>query len=112
MPFGEKMLPSVDIEDRGEDFCVTVDLPGFSKEDVDIEVGDNWLTIHAKKTMEEEEKRKNYVRKERGAQTYYRTIQLPEKVPSDQAKASLNNGTLEVVLPKKMPVETKKVAIT
>ncbi len=109
MPFGQTMMPSVDIEDRGKDFRLTVDLPGFSKENVEIEVAEDAIMIHAKKTMAEEEKQKNYVRKERAAQTYYRRIELPEKVRSDDAKASLNNGVLEIVLPKKEPKETKKL---
>jgi HSP20 family protein len=111
MPFGETMLPSVDLEDRGKDFRLTVDLPGFSKENVEIEVADDSVMIHAKKTLAEEEKKRNYVRRERAAQTYYRRIELPEKVRSDDAKANLNNGILEVVLPKKEPKETKKLTV-
>jgi HSP20 family protein len=111
MPFGESMLPSVDLEDQGKDYRLTVDLPGFKKEDVDVEVADDSVTVHAKKTQSEEEKNKNYVRRERAAQTYYRRIQLPEMVRSDEAKASLNNGILEVTLPKKEPKETKKLTI-
>ena len=111
MPFRETMMPSVDLEDRGKDFRLTVDLPGFSKENVEIEVNDDSVVIHAKKTMEEEEKKRNYVRRERAAQTFYRKVPLPEKVQSDNAKASLNNGILEITLPKKEPKETKKLAI-
>ena len=111
MPF-KMTMPSVDVEDRGKDFCVTVDLPGFSKEDVNIEVGEASVVIHAKKSKEEEEKQKNYVRQERMAQTLYRRLDLPEKIKLDDAKASLNNGVLEIILPKKEPKETKKLAIT
>jgi HSP20 family protein len=111
MPFRETMMPSVDLEDRGKDFRLTVDLPGFSKENVEIEVSDDSVVIHAKKAVEEEEKRKNYVRRERAAQTFYRRVPLPEMVRSDDAKANLNNGTLEITLPKKEPRETKKLAI-
>jgi HSP20 family protein len=95
------MTPSVDVEDRGKDFRLAVDLPGFKKEDVNIDVGEESVLIHAKKSTAEEEKQKNYVRRERMAQTFYRRIDLPEKIKSDDAKASLNNGILEVVLPKK-----------
>ncbi len=111
MPFRESMMPSVDLEDRGKDFRLTVDLPGFSKEDVEIEVSDDFVAIHAKKILTEEEKKKNYVRRERTAQAFYRRVQLPEMVRSDDAKASLNNGILEIVLPKKEPKETKKLTI-
>lgn len=112
MPFREMAVPKLDLEDRGKDFHVAVDLPGFNKEDVSIEVGEDSLVIQAKKTKSEEEKNKNYIRRERAAQTYYRRVQLPEKVMSDNAKASLNNGTLEITLPKKEPKETKKLQIT
>ncbi len=112
MPWREMAMPSVDLEDRGKDFCVSADLPGFSKEEVNIEVGEDYVTIQAKKSQSEEEKKKNYIRRERAAQTYYRRIQLPEKVVSDNAKASLNNGILEIILPKKEPKEAKKLPIT
>lgn len=111
MPFRGTMMPSVDLEDRGKDFRLTVDLPGFSKENVEIEVSDDSVVIHAKKTVEEEEKKRNYVRRERAAQTFYRRVPLPEMVRSDDAKANLNNGILEITLPKKEPKETKKLAI-
>ncbi len=110
MPFRE-MMPSVDLEDRGKDYRLAVDLPGFRKEDVDIEVTDDSVTINAKRTQAEEETKKNYIRRERTAQAFYRRIRLPENVKSDDAKASLNNGILEVILPKKEPKETKKLTI-
>ncbi len=111
MPFRETMMPSMDLEDRGKDYRLTVDLPGFSKEDVEIEVSDDMVTVHAKRAETEEEKRKTYVRRERTAQTFYRRVRLPENVRSDDAKASLSNGILEVILPKKEPKETKKLTI-
>jgi HSP20 family protein len=111
MPFRDTMMPSVDLEDRGKDFRLTVDLPGFSRENVEIEVSEDSVAIHAKKAVEEEEKKRNYVRRERAAQTFYRRIPLPEMVRSDDAKANLNNGILEITLPKKTPKETKKLAI-
>ncbi len=67
--------------------------------------------VYAKRSEAEEEKKKNYVCRERTAQIFYRRIQLPEKVRSDDAKASLNNGILEITLPKKEPKETKKLTI-
>jgi len=112
VPFRPMTMPSVDVEDRGKDFRVTVDLPGFNKEDVNVEVGEDSLLVHAKKSQAEDEKGKNYVRRERMAQTFYRRLDLPEKVKSDDAKASLNNGILEIVLPKKEPKERKKLTVT
>ncbi len=112
MPFRSMTMPSVDLEDRGKEFCLTVDLPGFDKEDVDIQIDDNSVTINAKKTQITEENKKNYVQRERMAQSFYRRIPLPEPIKSDDAKASLDKGTLEITLPKKEPKQTKKLTIT
>jgi len=112
MPLREMAMPSVDLEDRGKDFCVSVELPGFDKEDVNVEIAEDAVVVQAKKTQAEEEKKKTYIRRERSAQTYYRRIQLPEKVVADNAKASLSNGVLEITLPKKEPKETKKLTIS
>ncbi len=109
-PF-KTMMPSVDVEDRGKDFRLTVDLPGFDKENVDVEVTEDAVVVQAKQAQATEEKQKNYVRHERAAQTYYRRIQLPETVISDESTANLNNGILEIVLPKKAPKETKKLKV-
>jgi HSP20 family protein len=112
LPSRQTMMPSVDLEDRGKDFRVTADLPGFGKENIDIEITDTSLVIRARKTQAEEEKNKNYVRRERTAQTFYRRLTLPERVNSDSANANLNNGVLEIILPKREPKETKKLTIT
>ncbi len=105
-------MPSVDLEDQGKGYRLTVDLPGFKKEDVQVELTEDSITINAKRTHAEDEQRKNYVRRERASQTYYRRISLPEKIRSDDAKANLNNGLLEISLPKMAPKETKKLPVT
>ncbi len=112
MPWRTMAIPSVDVEDQGKDYRVAADLPGYNKEDVNIEVTDDSLVIEAKKSQAQEDKQKNYVRKERMAQTFYRRVELPEKVVSDDAKASLKDGILEIILPKKEPTAKKKLAIT
>ena len=107
------MMPSVDVEDRGKDFRVTVDLPGFSKEDVNIEVGEESLLIHAKKTMSwKKKKRKIMSAAKEWLKNFTEESICLRKIKSDDAKASLNNGVLEIILPKKEPKETKKLAIT
>jgi HSP20 family protein len=111
-PFTGSAIPSVDLEDQGNAYRLTAELPGFKKEDIQVEVNEDSVTINAKRSQVEDEKTKNYVRHERAAQTYYRRIPFPELVRSDEAKASLNNGVLEISLPKKEPKETKKLTVT
>ncbi|MGE5187919.1 MAG: Hsp20/alpha crystallin family protein [Betaproteobacteria bacterium] len=112
MPFREPTMPSVDIEDQGKDYRLTVDLPGFSKEEVEVEVSEDSVAVHAQKSQAKEESDKKFVRRERSAQTYFRRIPLPEKVRSDDAKANLSNGTLEIVLPKIQPRASRKLTIS
>jgi len=106
-------MPSVDIEDQGKDFVLTVDLPGFRKEEVTVEVTNDYVNIEARKQeiKEVDDKKKNYLRKERASEAYYRRVTLPQEVNSDQAQASLNDGVLQVTLPKKEPIEKKKLTI-
>ena len=104
-------VPSVDLEDQGKNYHLTAELPGFKKDDVDIEMTEDSVTIKAKKINTDGQKDKNYVRHERAVQTYYRKIHLPEPVRSDETNAKLNDGILEISLPKKTPKETKKLAI-
>lgn len=92
--------PSVDVMERGNDIIVTADMPGISKDDIRLEVrSDNILDISAEKKSEKKEEEKGYVRHERSYTGYYRSIRLPAPVDKTKAKASYNNGVLEVTLP-------------
>jgi HSP20 family protein len=111
MPFMGQTMPSVDLEDQGKAYRLTADLPGFKKEDVQVELEEDSVTINARRSTAENEQNKNYIRRERSEQTFYRKIHLPEPVRSDQSNAKLNNGILDITLPKKEPKETKKLTV-
>lgn len=97
-----------DIADEGDRYVVNADMPGISKEEVKLDVSDNTLEISAEHREHEEEKKKNYVRKERKYLSYHRTLPLPEKVDSSKAKAKLNNGILTIEIPKLSPTPKPK----
>lgn len=106
-------LPSIsttscDVVDEGNRFVVTVDLPGIKKNEIKLNVTDNAIEISAEHKEEAEEKKKNYVRKERKEVSYHRTLSLPEKVISSKAMAKLNNGVLSVEIPKVTPTPKSK----
>jgi HSP20 family protein len=104
-------VPSIDLEDRGADFLVSVDLPGFKKEEVTVDVANDHLTIQASKNQEmtKEDKQHNYIRRERASESFYRLVDLSVEVLSDQSNASLSNGVLQIVLPKKQSAETNAI---
>lgn len=107
----ETLAPRVDLEDRGKDFMLTAELPGFKKEDIDLEVTRDGVEIKAARSWKQDVEKKSYLHKERGSRSFYRSIRLPEEVKTDKAEATLKDGVLEVVLPKKAPKPKKKLTV-
>jgi HSP20 family protein len=92
-------LPAVEVLERGGKLLVRADLPGLRKEDVKVELRADSLAIHGERREEREEKRKGYYRSERSYGSFYREVPLPEGIDPEQAKATFENGVLEVTLP-------------
>ncbi|MFB6113470.1 MAG: Hsp20/alpha crystallin family protein [Halodesulfurarchaeum sp.] len=92
---------SVDVAEYDDEFVVTTDLPGFAKEDIDVELSEDRLRIAAEHIEDvETEEPERYVRQERRKRSQSRTITLPEPVEDDGVSATFNNGVLTVTLPK------------
>lgn len=99
---------SCDVIDEGNQFRVKMDVPGIKKNEIKLNVSDNSIEVSAEHKEESEEKKKNYLRKERSGVSYYRSLPLSEKVLSDKVTAKLADGILEITLPKSKPTETQK----
>ncbi len=109
MPSFPKMPEtSCDVIDEGKQLLIKADIPGVKKNEIDLNVTDNSVEISAEHKAEKEEKKKNYLRKERSQVSYYRTVPLPEKVKSNLAKAKLQDGVLTVTIPKAKPTPKPK----
>lgn len=90
----------VDLEDRGEDFLLTADLPGFSKDEIHVEVDEDILTIEAERKEESQKEDKNYICKERRSHSFVRKFDVSGVKVSD-ISGKFENGVLELELPKK-----------
>ena len=99
--------PQVELFERGNDLVVRADLPGVKKEDLNIQVQDDMLTISGERRSEEEENREGFYRSERSYGSFYRSIPLPNEVKADQVNASFRDGVLEVTLPAPKQEERK-----
>lgn len=95
--------PLVDVIDRGSEFLVRAELPGVTKEDVDLNVTPDGIEIRAETNRSREEKEKDYSFQERTYQALHRVLSFPAEVNADLASASLKDGLLEVRIPKKEP---------
>ncbi|WP_135854736.1 Hsp20/alpha crystallin family protein [Halorussus salinus] len=94
---------SVDVADRGDEFVVTADLPGFRKEDIDVTLRGDHLQIRAEteqETEEEGDEEGRYIRKERRHQSVNRTVTFPEEVDDGNVAAEYRNGVLTVTVGK------------
>lgn len=109
MPSISKMpQTSCDVIDEGNQFRVKLDVPGVKKNEIKLEVTDNSLEVSAEHKESSEEKKKNFLRKERSEISYYRSLPLSENVVSGQVKAKLVDGVLDITLPKAKPSTVSK----
>lgn len=104
-------ISSIDLEDKTDKFVLTAEVPDFTKDEVEINVGEDSVEISGCREVRQDEKTKEYVRKERSSGSFYRQMSLPEEVKVDESQANLQDGILELVLPKKTPKKRKKVPI-
>ena len=107
----EVRVPVVDLEDNEKNFVLKAEMPGFKKEDIDIEVQDNMVTITGRAGWKYDKQSKSYICKERACETFSREVALPEEVSIDDVKADLKDGVLEVTLCKKAPKQKRKVSL-
>ncbi len=100
----EGISPRVDIYQTDQEVVATAELPGIaSRDDVEVTLTGNTLTIKGEFKRGNEERHENYYHSERYYGTFSRTLPLPVEVKPDQARASYRNGILEVRIPKKEP---------
>lgn len=109
-PF-EGKLPRVDVIDRDAEIIVKAELPGVRKEDIEVSVTDNTITIKGSTRREEKEEKGEYYRCEIFRGAFARTVALPENVDSGKAKASFKDGVLELVMPKLQKTQRRRIAI-
>jgi HSP20 family protein len=103
--------PVVDICETAESYLVTAELPGLTKDDVNISYEDGILTIRGEKKQEKEEKRKNYHRVERSFGAFERSFRVPSRVLIDKVEAKFKDGVLHLMLPKAEEARPKEIPI-
>jgi HSP20 family protein len=111
VPMVRGWMPTIDMFEREDEVVVRAEIPGMSKEDINISALGNTLTISGERKAEEEIKEDNYYCCERSYGRFQRDVTLPQEVDAEKIKASYKSGILEVVLPKKEEAKPKKIEV-
>jgi HSP20 family protein len=104
--------PNVNTRETEDAYHIEVELPGVKKENVDIQVDGNVLTISGERNVRDEVKEEDYHKIESRYGLFSRSFTLPEKVDVSKIEAVFENGVLEVTIPKlKIDTSSKKIKI-
>lgn len=95
------VIPSIEVTESDQNFIVTAELPGLSKDEVDVSINDNAITISGEKREERQEEQGNCLVSERAYGSFQRLIPLPESANADNAQAVFKNGVLCIEIPKR-----------
>jgi HSP20 family protein len=102
----------IDVSEKPEGFVVKAEVPGVKKEDIDIRIDGDTVTISAEVKQERDEKKEGkVVRSERYYGAMRRSMSFGTDIDESKAQAKCENGVLEVFLPKKEKAQTKRLAI-
>lgn len=93
-------MPPVDVYEEGTEIVLKAELPGMKKEEIEVDVTGDVVTLSGRKQKEEKIERKDYHRLERATGEFTRTVRLPAEVVVEKATASFKDGVLEVRAPK------------
>jgi HSP20 family protein len=93
--------PILDVQDRGDYYSLTAELPGFTKDEVQVKVGPQGLELKAEKTEDESQGEKGV--RTTSSRSYYQYLSLPDQVLTGKVDGTMKNGILELKLPKRAP---------
>jgi HSP20 family protein len=103
--------PAVEVADTKDAVIVKAQVPGISKDNLQVNITDDALTLKGEMKEEEKKEEKNYVRREFRYGAFTRTVALPAAVQSDKAQAQLKDGVLEITIPKSDKAKVKQIPI-
>ena len=109
--FRGQCSPAIDVYDSQDNFQVKADLPGMKKEEIEISLQDNNLTIKGEKKKDNEVKEKDYYKTERFYGSFSRILRFPAAIDAEKIDARYENGVLTVTLPKKEEAKPKQIRV-
>ena len=109
--FDRGWAPAVDLKENEQEYTLEADLPGMKKDEIEITVMDNAITLKGERKHETETKEKDYHRVERRYGSFERTFEIPGGFDADKIAARFDNGVLKVTLPKREEAKPKQIDV-
>jgi HSP20 family protein len=103
--------PALDISERKDAYLVTVELPGVEADDLEITMEDGLLTIQGERHFAHDSSEQHFHRVERRYGAFRRSITLPAQVQAEQIEASVDNGVLQILVPKMEEAKPKRIQV-
>jgi len=103
--------PRVDVSETDAEVKVSAELPGMDEKDISVELQDDMLVLRGEKKSEQEEKGKNWFRREQSYGSFHRTIELPAGVDAGKAKAQFKKGVLTFTAPKRPEEQARRKTV-
>ncbi len=100
-------MPAINVQEMSDRYLVQAAVPGYSEDEIEIEVGKDYITISGQKNQETNEQKRGYLRREFAYGSFGRSIGFATPINEDAVKADLNDGTLTISLPKLEPIKPK-----
>ncbi len=107
-----RWMPAVDVREEDDAYVFSAELPGLTREEVNITVEDNVLTLSGERKFEDQQNGGNYHRIERTYGAFSRSFSLPGQVDSDKIAASFKDGLLTVTVPKTEQAKPRQIKIS
>lgn len=104
-------MPKIDMKETKDAVQVKAELPGVAEEDIKVEVSDGVLTISGEKKAEKEEEKEGYYYKESFSGSFSRSVSLPSDVKAEKTEAEMDNGVLNITIPKTEAKKPHKIAV-
>ena len=104
--------PACEIRDEEKNFLISIDVPGLSKEELEIEVKDNQLHVSGERKQKSGTEKDTVLRSEKRFGKFSRAFSLPQNVNTEAIQARFENGVLEIAIPKEEKSQARKITIS
>lgn len=103
--------PALDFSETGKEYLIRMEVPGMNRDDLDVNLDGNLLTLSGKRELQKQEKGEDFLWEEREEGRFTRTLRLPGAVDEAKIEANYSDGVLTVKLPKAVPAAKSKITI-